>query len=126
MPRVIHFEIHAGDPDRAIRFYQAVFGWSFQRWDPVEYWLITTGPDTEPGINGGLIRRKGAVDGQAVIAYVCTVNVASLEETIRKVEANAGTVVVPKMPISGIGWLVYCKDPEGNIFGAMQNDAKAA
>jgi predicted enzyme related to lactoylglutathione lyase len=126
MPRVIHFEIHAGDPDRAIRFYQAVFGWSFQRWDPVEYWLITTGPDTEPGINGGLTRRKGAIDGQCVIAYVCTVDVASLEETIQKVEANAGTVVVPKMAIPGIGWLVYCKDPEGNIFGAMQSDPKAA
>ena len=27
MPRVVHFEIAADDPDRATRFYQDVFGW---------------------------------------------------------------------------------------------------
>jgi predicted enzyme related to lactoylglutathione lyase len=26
------------------------------------------------------------------------------------------------MPVPGVGWLAYCKDPEGNIFGVMQND----
>jgi predicted enzyme related to lactoylglutathione lyase len=29
------------------------------------------------------------------------------------------------MPIPGVGWLVYCKDTEGNIFGMMQADANA-
>ena len=29
MPRPIHFEIHAGDPQRAISFYNQVFGWTF-------------------------------------------------------------------------------------------------
>jgi predicted enzyme related to lactoylglutathione lyase len=24
-----------------------------------------------------------------------------------------------------VGWLVYCKDTEGNIFGMMQNDPNA-
>jgi len=24
MPRVVHFEIHAGDPERALNFYQAL------------------------------------------------------------------------------------------------------
>jgi predicted enzyme related to lactoylglutathione lyase len=38
MPRVVHFEIHAGDPSRAISFYEKLFGWKFQKWDgPVEY-----------------------------------------------------------------------------------------
>lgn len=27
MPRVIHFEIHADKPERAMRFYHSVFGW---------------------------------------------------------------------------------------------------
>ena len=54
MPRVSHFEIHATDPDRAIRFYSTVFSWQFNKWDgPVEYWLVRTGPDDEPGIDGG-------------------------------------------------------------------------
>ena len=69
--------------------------------------------------------RRGELDGQAVIAYVCTVDVAEIDESIATVVANGGTVVVPKMPLPGMGWLVYCKDSEGNIFGMMQNDPNA-
>ena len=126
MPRVVHFEIHAGDPTRAVGFYEKVFGWTFQKWEgPTEYWLVTTGPDDQPGINGGLMPRRGEVDGTAVIAYVCTVGVESVDGSVATVEANGGTVVVPKMPIPGMGWLVYCKDTEGNIFGMMQGDPNA-
>jgi len=121
MSRVVHFEIHAANPERAIAFYQKVFDWSFQKWEgPMPYWLVTTGPSDQPGINGGLIQRQGEIDGQAVIAYVCTVDVQSVDTSTATVEANGGTVVVPKMPIPGVGWLVYCKDTEGNIFGMMQ------
>ena len=48
---------------------------------------------------------------------VNTVNVTSLEETLKTVGANGGQCVVPKMPIPGIGWLAYCKDLDGHIFG---------
>ena len=126
MPRVLHFEIHASDPERGIKFYEKVFGWTFQKWEgPMEYWLITTGPDSEPGINGGLMRRQGEIDGQAVIAYVCTIGVADLDATMATVEANGGKVALPKMPIPGMGWLAYYKDTEGNIFGMMQPDESA-
>ena len=30
MPRPIHFEIHAENPERAQRFYRELFGWTFQ------------------------------------------------------------------------------------------------
>jgi predicted enzyme related to lactoylglutathione lyase len=126
MARVIHFEIQAENPDRAIKFYKNLFGWEFTKWDgPQPYWLVKTGPDGQPGINGGLLPRRGAIDGQAVIAYVCTVDTTSVDESVKKAQANGGTNVVPKMPIPGIGWLAYCKDTEGNIFGMMQSDPKA-
>ena len=48
MSRVIHFEISADDPERAVKFYEKVFGWKIDRWGPVEYWLATTGPMTSP------------------------------------------------------------------------------
>src|SRR5689334_19629414 len=32
MPRVVHFEIHAEDPERAARFYGGVFGWQINKW----------------------------------------------------------------------------------------------
>lgn len=127
MSRVIHFEIHAENPERAIAFYQSSFGWHFQKWDsPVEYWTIKTGPDNEPGINGGLIRRRGELDGKAITAYVCTIDVEDLDKTISAVEKNGGAVVHAKMTIPGVGWLIFFKDTEGNIFGAMQADKNAA
>jgi len=126
MPRVVHFEIHAADPDRAVNFYKTLFGWEFQKWEgPMEYWLITTGPNEQPGINGGLVRRQGEIDGQAVIAYVCTVDVENLDSSVEKAVNNGGQIALPKMPIPGMGWLAYCKDTEGNIFGMMQGDPNA-
>ena len=126
MGRVVHFEIHAEDLERASRFYTEALGWQFVKWDgPVEYWLITTGPDDQPGINGGMVPRRGPIDGQAVIAYVCTVGVENLDSTLEKVLANGGTLALPKMPVPGVGWLAYAKDTEGNLFGMMQSDPTA-
>lgn len=127
MPRVVHFEVHADDPERAIAFYSQVLQWKFTHWaGPQDYWLIETGPASEPGINGGMVRRRGIIDGQAVIAYVCTVDVASVDECLERVRAAGGTVAVEKMPVPGVGWLAYAKDTEGNILGVMQNDPTAA
>jgi len=126
MARVVHFEIHAADPDRAVNFYKKLFDWQFQKWEgPMDYWLITTGPNEQPGINGGLVRRQGEIDGQAVIAYVCTVDVADVDASTNTATSNGAQVVLPKMAIPGVGWLVYCKDTEGNIFGMMQADESA-
>ncbi len=127
MSRVVHFEIHAEQPERAIAFYEGVFGWRFDRWPGGEaYWVITTGPDHEPGINGGLVTRRGLIDGQAVIAYVCTIQVADTYAAEAAVLAQGGAIALPRMPVPGVGWLFYAKDPEGNIFGVMQPDERAA
>ena len=128
MSRVVHFEIHAENPERAIAYYQAVFGWTFQKWDgPMDYWMIVTGPDTERGINGGMIRRMGPgpLEMQAVNAYVCTIGVSAVDESVAKSVAAGGVIALPKMPIPGIGWLAYVKDTEGNILGVMQPDSAA-
>jgi len=57
--RVIHFEIPASDPERASKFYQKVFGWKIEKWPgPTEYWLVNTGAEGTPGINGGLMKES--------------------------------------------------------------------
>lgn len=126
MPRVVHFEIHAQDPERAMLFYQSLFGWKFSKWNgPTEYWLIETGPKEQPGINGGLLRRRGNIDGSAVMAYVCIIDVPSVDTYLNKIELLGGKLAVPRMAIPGVGWLAYAKDTEGNVFGIMQKDPNA-
>jgi predicted enzyme related to lactoylglutathione lyase len=129
MPRVVHFEMHATDPDRLVAFYTGLFDWSFQKWEgPMDYWMIQTGPPEEPGINGGLVRRRGAapIYGQAVNSYVCTVDVPSAQAALTRAVELGGSVSLPVMPIPGIGWLGYAIDPDGNLFGMMQRDPAAA
>lgn len=126
--RVIHFEIHATNPERALTFYRSMFGWEITKWaGPADYWLIATGPDGEPGINGGLVVRRGAppAEGQAVNSFVCTVGVTDVDASLQKALASGGSLAVPKMPIPGVGWLAYVKDTEGNILGLMQRDPNA-
>jgi uncharacterized protein len=122
MSRVIHFELAADDPERAIQFYEKVFGWKIQKWDgPQDYWLVTTGDPGTPGIDGAIMRRDPNMH-----AVVNTLGVTSLDESLAKVTASGGTVVAPRMTIPGVGYFAYCQDTEGNTFGIMQSDAAAA
>ncbi len=127
MGRVVHFEIHADDVDRAVRFYRAVFGWKIEPWGGEDYWLITTGSAPEAGIDGGLMKRRGPrpPEDQPVNAFPCTIDVKDLEASAKKVQASGGKIVMPKMPVPGVGWLTYAHDTEGNVFGMMQADAGA-
>jgi uncharacterized protein len=123
MGRVIHFEIHADDVDRAERFYTEVFGWTVQRYGgPMDYRLLTTGPDDRAGINGAILRRQGRspAPGQPVSAYTCTIAIDSIEETERAVPTAGGAQVLDRMEVPEVGQLAYFTDTEGNVFGALQ------
>ncbi len=129
MSRVVHFEIHASNPEAVVQFYTELLGWKITKWDgPVDYWLIQTGSTTEPGIDGGLMPRRGdgPLEMQAVNAFVCTVGVADLDATLTRVTELGGVIALPKMAVPGVGWLAYAKDTDGNIFGMLQPDATAA
>lgn len=127
MSRAVHFEIHASKPQQLIDFYAGLFGWTFNKWEGGDYWMIHTGPDEQPGINGGLIPRRGAApdDMAAMNAFVITVDVDSVDASVARALAGGGGIAVPKMAVPGIGWLAYIKDPDGNVFGMMQADTEA-
>jgi hypothetical protein len=121
MNRITHFDLYADDPERAARFYQNVFSWRTEKWTGgMDYWLITTGPDNEPGINGGLGKRRDLAD-----RTTNTVDVASLEDVEARILAAGGRVLEPRRNIPGVGWFALCTDTEGNRFGLMQADAGA-
>ena len=121
VPRVTHFEIDADKPEELRKFYERVFGWKIVKWEgPIDYWLITTGEEDEPGIDGGLTRRT-----ETGAATVNTINVPSVDEFIQKIKENKGTIIMPKQAIPWVGWTAYFKDPEGNFFGLMEEDPTA-
>jgi predicted enzyme related to lactoylglutathione lyase len=122
LAKVIHFEIPATDTKRAVDFYKNVFGWQFVSYGggEMDYWLITAGKDEEPGINGA-IAKKDEMHPETIN----TIAVSSFEESVDKIKAASGTVLTPKMTVPKVGYMAYCKDTEGNVFGIMQQDPKA-
>jgi predicted enzyme related to lactoylglutathione lyase len=119
MPKVIHFEISAKDAERAVKFYQRVFGWQVNKYGPMEYWLVKAGEDKEIGINGaisGVSSFKGTIN---------TISVPSYEEAVKKIAETGGKILSPKTAVPGVGYMSYCRDTEGNVFGIMQTDPNA-
>ncbi len=124
--RVIHFEIHAGNPKRAMDFYKKVFGWSFKKMEGMEYWMTHTGSDKEPGINGGILPRPTPLeDTKSINGYVCTIGVDDFDAYAEKAIDAGAEVALPKDAIPGMAWLGYFKDTEGNCFGLFQADKNA-
>ena len=121
MARLVHFEMNVKDVHKTISFYEDVFGWRFQKWDgPMDYWLVMTGDEDEPGIDGGL--------GYAEEGFpkaVNTIDIDDIDDVIKKIESKGGEIVRPKHAVPGVGWLAYFKDSEGVMSGIMQNDPKA-
>ncbi len=130
MGRLIHFEIHVDDMDRAKQFYGEVFGWTFQDWSEyagMPYFGAVTGEDKELGINGALMQRQGPApeQGQPLNGFACTIGVEDYDSIEAKILGNGGKVALPKYALPGMAWQGYYIDTEGNIFGIHQADEHA-
>jgi predicted enzyme related to lactoylglutathione lyase len=76
-------------------------------------------PVEKGAINGGMMKRRGAVKTPTI-----AMEVKSINGTINKVLAHHGKVVVPKMEVMDMGWMAYVKDTEGNVIGVWQSKKK--
>ncbi len=120
MPATLrHFAINADDVPRAKRFYEQVFGWTFDPWGPPDFYQIK---NAGKGLLGALQGRRELKPGVRVAAYEVSLGVDDLKATIAAVEANGGRVLMQPYRIEGVGELIYFEDPEGNLVGAMQYD----
>src|SRR2546423_12323936 len=114
MQRVIHFEIYTEDPEAVQPFYRDVFGWKFKKFEggPIEYWLVTTGDDKDPGINGGLARpREGQSPGT-----IKTIAGRSLDQSIKKNEQSGGENCGAEKGNSQNWWVGLAQEPAGEGF----------
>ncbi len=113
--KVIHFEIPIDDSDRATSFYRQAFGWSLERWGPVEYWTTEAGEGE--GIGGALSKRSD--DLPSLMFYIAVDNI---DEALDAVEAAGGTRLTGRMAIPTVGWSAFFEDTEGNKVGLFQAD----
>lgn len=112
------FAIHVDDIARARAFYEAVFGWRFEPWGPPDFYLIHTGDDDLPGIQG-LMHKRSATQ-RKINGIEPSFSVDDLDAIAAAVEANGGKIIRQKSPIPTVGVLIRFLDPEGNDIGAMK------
>jgi uncharacterized protein len=123
MDKVVHFEIPVDDADRARGFYGTVFEWGLQPMEGYDYTLALTTPidektqtPTEPGaINGGLRARTAETPTPRIVIHV-----DSIDESLKRIEAQGGTTVSPRAEMPGMGAYAYFKDTEGNLIGLWE------
>ena len=124
---VAHFAINADDVERARRFYEQVFGWSFEAWGPPDFYRISTGStEAHPGVGGALQARRALAEGQRTVGFECTVAVDDVDAVRRSVLDGGGRVLMEPTTIVGVGELVFVEDTEGNVVGAMRYDESAS
>jgi hypothetical protein len=125
---VVHFEIHASEPQRLVDFYAELFGWTFTQFGEMPYWAIDTGEramgPNRPGsgINGGLTQRQGNAPERGAPVNGCNVVVGvdgSVDEVFQKGLDLGGTEALPLADMQGIGRVGYLLDPDGNVFGLI-------
>jgi len=117
---IVWFEIPADKPERAQKFYKALFGWKI---NPIpgmmEYWHIDTGgPDDSP--DGGMMTRMHA--SQQITNYV---NVPSVTKAMAKVVKLGGKICKPKTEVPGMGCFAICQDTENNTFALWEVKMKS-
>lgn len=134
---IVHFEIPADNPERAAKFYRELFGWDINRFEGssegmeyrdenFEYWMVKTVPTdaggrpSEPGVNGGLMRRM--YPNQPPVNYI---SVESVDDFVGKAERLGAKVLMGKSPVPGMGWFAQLTDTEGNLFAIWELDPAA-
>ena len=118
-----YFDLTVSNLEDARKFFEQVLGWRFEKFPmPYEYYRIWTGDSNEPGLDGGIGEIKDAPIAGGKPMTLITIPVLSLDETIKLVERNGGSVIEPKTAIPGIGWFATCAEPGRLKFGLIQAD----
>ena len=120
--KVVHFELPADNLERAQNFYRSAFDWSINTVPGMGYTIVQTtssgkdGSPTEPGaINGGMLTRQAPIKSPVI-----TIQVASIDDSLKQIEKLGGRVVRSKQPVGDMGFSAYFSDSEGNVLGLWQ------
>jgi predicted enzyme related to lactoylglutathione lyase len=122
MDHLVHFEIHADDPARAIAFYNGLFGWTITPAHVDGYWLVSATDEGEPGIDGAIMRRHSARPeiGAPIVGMVTTVQVSDLDKSLERATALGASLAMARQEIPGVGSVAYVHDTEANVVGLFQ------
>ena len=108
-----YFEVPVNDLERAITFYQQVFGYQFER-VVIDGYSMALFPDHEGvGISGALVKGDSYLPSQSGSRLYFNTN--DIDKTLTKVLSHGGRIIYPKTSIGDRGWVAEFEDVEGNL-----------
>jgi predicted enzyme related to lactoylglutathione lyase len=115
---IVHIEFPAENADRATKFWNGLFGWSFQDsgMEGMDYRMAQAGEQT-----GAAVYPSEDRSGYPNY-YFATDDIDASSDKVRELGGQAEA----KAPVPGHGWFAACKDSEGNAFHLWQQDSSAA
>jgi predicted enzyme related to lactoylglutathione lyase len=114
---ITHIEIPAEDTAAAGRFYQNVFEWNLKEFPEMDYTTF----EAEGGTGGGFTKVDDTTPIGSVLLYINTPN---LKESLEKVKANGGSVLLESYVIPTVGTMATFKDPAGNTIALLEPEMR--
>jgi predicted enzyme related to lactoylglutathione lyase len=110
----VWFEIPVSDMDSAKAFYSAVTGFALTDNNDGPNPMAIFSSDGPQAVSGHIYPGKPSSEGSGNTIHLAISG--KLEDAMKRVAANGGTVVSPVITIPA-GRFAYCKDPDGNSIG---------
>ena len=111
---VVHWQILSPEPEKSVSFYTKLFSWKLSQANSLGYRELDTG--SSRATNGGV---WPAPEGERPFIQLF-IEVADVDEYVRKAEALGATVVIPKSVLPDGDTMAVLQDPTGLSFGLQQ------
>ncbi len=117
---IAHVAINAGDVEASLRFYEALFGWSFQAYAPGFHRA-----ELPSGRVAAVQQRRDLLADAPTTGLEVTFEAEDVDAVAAAVVENGGRLLMEKAEIPGVGELIFFADPGGNVAGAIRYFASA-
>ncbi|MBO1419155.1 VOC family protein [Streptomyces sp. FH025] len=116
-------ELHTPDPDGAFAFYQGLFGWRAENFEPspgMSYRVLSTaeGDQRQSGF-GGIAPTMQEEQPAAWTPYFAASDVDAL---VTKATAAGGSVLMSASDVENVGRLAWLADPNGAPFALIKGE----
>ncbi|MGR6972470.1 VOC family protein [Streptomyces cynarae] len=117
---LVWVELHVGDPEAAIGFYRALFGWRSQEMEApgMTYRVLSIKEgDQQEGSFGGVAPLRDEREETRWVPYFA---VADADATASAVQGNGGTVLMPATDVPDVGRIAWLADPGQAVFAVLK------
>ncbi len=114
---ITHIELPVNNAKDAAKFYQTVFEWNIIEDQEMEYVMF----QAEGGTGGGF---NPVSDENPVGNVLLYINTPDLKDSLEKIKANGGTVVMESYAIPTVGTMATFKDPTGNLLALLEPEGE--